>query len=54
MAQLAIAWNLRHPEMTSALIGASKPEQIDDAVAAVDNLDFSDDELARIETILSD
>ncbi len=52
MAQMAIAWNLRHPEMTSALIGASKPEQIDDAVAALDNLDFSDDELARIDEIV--
>ncbi len=53
MAQLAIAWNLRHPEMTSALIGASKPEQIDDAVAALDNLELGDDELARIEAILN-
>ena len=52
MAQLALAWTLRHPEMTSALIGASKPEQIDDAVAALDKLDFSADELARIEAIL--
>ena len=39
MAQLAIAWNLRHPEMTSALIGASKPAQIEDAVGALDNLE---------------
>ena len=54
MAQLAIAWNLRHPEMTSALIGASKPEQIDDAVAALDNLDLSAEELKRIEAILND
>ena len=53
MAQLALAWSLRHPEMTSALIGASKPEQIADAVAALDNLDFSDGELARIEAILN-
>ena len=53
MAQLAIAWNLRHPEMTSALIGASKPEQIDDAVAALDNLDLSAEELTRIEAILN-
>lgn len=53
MAQLAIAWTLRHPGMTSALIGASKPEQVEDAVAAVDNLDFSDDELGRIEAILN-
>ncbi len=54
MAQLALAWTLRHPQMTSALIGASKPEQIADAVAALDNLDFSADELARIEAILAD
>ena len=53
MAQLAIAWNLRHPEMTSALIGASKPAQIEDAVGALDNLDFSEDELNRIEAILN-
>lgn len=52
MAQLALAWNLRHPEMTSALIGASKPEQIEDAVAALDNLELSDDELTRIDAIL--
>ena len=53
MAQLALAWTLRHPEMTSALIGASKPTQIEDAVGALDNLDFSAEELARIESILS-
>ena len=54
MAQMALAWTLRLPEMTSALIGASKPSQIEDAVAALDNLEFSDDELARIEAILSE
>ena len=54
MAQLALAWTLRHPEMTSALIGASKPAQIVDAVNALDNLEFSEDELARIEAILAD
>lgn len=53
MAQLALAWTLRHPEMTSALIGASKPAQIEDAVGALNNLDFSEEELARIEAILS-
>ena len=53
MAQLALAWTLRHPEMTSALIGASKATQIDDAVGALDNLEFSEEELARIETILA-
>lgn len=53
MAQLALAWNLRHPEMASALIGASKPEQLNDAVAALDNLELSDEELASIEAILN-
>ena len=54
MAQLALAWVLRHPEVTSALIGSSKPAQIEDAIKTLDNLDFSDEELSRIETILSD
>ena len=54
MAQLALAWSLRHDGMTSALIGASKPAQIEDAVGALDNLDFSADELNRIEAILSE
>lgn len=53
MAQMAIAWNLRHPQMTSALIGASKVSQIEEAVAALDNLAFSADELAKIESILA-
>jgi len=54
MAQMAIAWNLRHAEMSPALIGASKPEQIEDAVGALENLEFSAEELARIDDILSD
>lgn len=54
MAQLALAWTLRLPQMTSALIGASKPAQIEDAVLALNNLDFSADELARIEAILNE
>ena len=53
MAQLAIAWVLRHPQMTSALIGASKPSQITDAVKALDHLEFSDDELKAINDILN-
>ncbi len=53
MAQLAIAWVLRHPGMTSALIGASKVSQIDDAVAALDNLEFTAAELQSIEDILA-
>ena len=52
MAQLALVWTLRHPGMTSALIGASKPSQIVDAVGALDNVALSGDELARIEAIL--
>lgn len=53
IAQLALAWVLRHPEVTSALIGASKVSQIEDAVGALHNLSFSQDELATIEQILA-
>jgi L-glyceraldehyde 3-phosphate reductase len=52
MAQMAIAWVLRQPAVTSALIGASRPQQIDDAVGALQNLDFSFEELNAIESIL--
>ena len=54
LAQMALAWVLRHPEVTSALIGASRPEQIDDGVGALANRAFADDELAAIERILAD
>ena len=47
--QMAIAWVLRDPRVTSALIGASRPEQIIDAVGAVAKRDFSPDELAEID-----
>jgi L-glyceraldehyde 3-phosphate reductase len=53
MAQMAIAWVLRHPAMTSALIGASRAEHIESAVAALDRLEFSGDELAAIDAILA-
>ena len=53
MAQMAIAWVLRHPGMTSALIGASRVGHIEEAVAALNQLAFSDDELASIEAILA-
>jgi L-glyceraldehyde 3-phosphate reductase len=53
LAQMSIAWVLRHPAMTSALIGASRVEQLEQNVAALNNLKFTDEELARIETILS-
>ena len=52
MAQLALAWALRHPGMTSALIGASRVGQIDDAVAALRHLEFGAEELAEIDTVL--
>jgi L-glyceraldehyde 3-phosphate reductase len=52
MAQMALAWVLRHPEMTSVLIGASRISQIDDAVGALNNAVFSSKELKAIENIL--
>ena len=53
LAQLAIAWVLRHKGMTSALIGASRVGHIEEAVGALDNLALSADELASIEAILA-
>ena len=53
LAQMAIAWVLRHPQMTSALIGASKVRQIEDDVAALKNLDFSPEELKEIDRALA-
>ncbi len=49
LAQMAIAWVLRDPRVTSALVGASSVEQLDDTLGALDRLDFSDDELSAIE-----
>jgi L-glyceraldehyde 3-phosphate reductase len=49
LAQMAIAWVLRDPRVTSALIGASSVEQLDDSLDAVRNLGFTDDELERID-----
>jgi len=53
IAQLALAWVLRDPRMTSALIGASRIEQIEQNVSALDNLQLSPDELARIDDLLN-
>src|SRR5579863_90491 len=53
VAQMALAWVLRDPRMTSALIGASRAEQVEQNVAALTNLHFSSEELARIDTILA-
>ena len=49
LAQMAIAWTLRDPRVTSALIGASSVAQLEQNVAALDRMDFSDDELAEID-----
>ena len=49
LAQLALAWTLRDPRVTSTLIGASSVEQLESNVAALDNLDFSAEELAEID-----
>ncbi|GHT80736.1 glyceraldehyde 3-phosphate reductase [Actinomycetota bacterium] len=54
LSQLALAWVLRDPRVTTALIGASRPEQIVENVKALDNLEFSDQELQAIENILSE
>jgi L-glyceraldehyde 3-phosphate reductase len=54
LAQMALAWVLRHPVVTSALIGASRVSQVDDCVGATKNLSFAAEELAEIEGILSE
>jgi L-glyceraldehyde 3-phosphate reductase len=50
LAQMAIAWVLRHNRVTTALIGASRPGQVVDCAGAAQNLEFTDDELAAIDT----
>ncbi len=52
LAQMAIAWTLRNPVITSSLIGASRVSQIEEAVAALSNKNFSGDELAQIDRIM--
>jgi len=54
LAQMALAWVLRHPGMTSALVGASRVSQIEDSVAALNNLGFAEEELRAIDDILVD
>jgi L-glyceraldehyde 3-phosphate reductase len=53
LTQMALAWVLREGRVTSALVGASSPEQLDDSAAAVRNLDFDAEELARIDAVIS-
>ena len=52
MAQMALAWILKDPRMTSLIIGASKPEQVIDSIQCLKNYSFSDIELEAIERIL--
>jgi len=54
LAQMAIAWVLRKPAVTSALIGASSVKQLEDNLASLNNLEFNDEELDRIESILKE
>jgi L-glyceraldehyde 3-phosphate reductase len=51
LAQMALAWNLRHEQVTSVLIGASSVAQLDDSLGALDRLDFTADELAAIDAL---
>ena len=51
---MALAWTLRDPRVTSALIGASSVAQLEANVAALDRLDFTDDELAEIDRYATD
>jgi L-glyceraldehyde 3-phosphate reductase len=53
MAQLALAWTQRDPRVTSTLVGASSLVQLEQNVATVDGLGFSDDELGEVEAVLS-
>jgi L-glyceraldehyde 3-phosphate reductase len=54
LAQMALAWVLRKGRVTSALIGASRPKQVEDCVAALKTSDFDDTELAKIDTYARD
>jgi L-glyceraldehyde 3-phosphate reductase len=52
LAQMALAWVLRDPRVTSALVGASSVAQLEDNVAALQRLEFDDEELARIDRLV--
>ena len=54
LAQMALAWVLRGSRVTTALIGASRPEQVEDCVRSLDNLEFTAAELAEIDTYAKD
>jgi L-glyceraldehyde 3-phosphate reductase len=52
LAQMSLAWLLRDSRITTVLIGASRPEQLEDSLKCLKNIQFSDDELNQIEAIL--
>ena len=54
LAQMALAWALRDPRVTSRSIGASSVAQLEENVGALDRLDFTDDELAEIDRYATD
>lgn len=54
LAQMAVAWVLRDPRVTTALVGASSVKQLQDTLGALDTLEFSDDELRRIDEFALD
>ena len=54
LAEMALAWNLRQPTIASVLIGASRVSQLEDNLKALDNLDFAEEELAKIDRILGE
>jgi L-glyceraldehyde 3-phosphate reductase len=54
LAQMALAWTLRDPRMTSTLIGASSVAQLEDSLGALGDTTFSDDELAEIDRYATD
>jgi L-glyceraldehyde 3-phosphate reductase len=54
LAQMAIAWLLKDPVITSVLVGVSSADQLDDNLKTLENLAFTDEELEKIELILND
>lgn len=53
LAQMALSWLLKDPRVTSVLVGASRPEQLADSLKCMDKLEFTDEELARIKSVLA-
>ena len=54
LSQMALSWVLREGKVTTVLVGASRPEQLRENAEAVNKLDFSPEEIAAIESVLSE